>query len=280
MDHIVFFSGGLSSYFTALEVAKREGTGNLKLLFTDTSYEDPDLYRFLKEAAADVGGELVWLKDGRTPWDVFRDVRFLGNTRLDPCSRVLKREPAQRWVKENYPDSLNVTLYIGMSYDEKGRWERSVRYWSPYSVESPLLEFPGLDRFAMLSKCKARGIEPPVLYDLGFPHNNCGGFCVKAGHRQWDLLRVELPEKFAEEEANEKEFREWIGKDVSILRDRRGGGQMLPMTLELFRQRMEADRQPLLDWGGCGCFSDIPEEEIGIRINLDPTINRQSKLTP
>ena len=50
-DHLVFYSGGLSSYFTAKRVAKSYGVENLKLLFTDTMIEDEDLYRFLEESA-------------------------------------------------------------------------------------------------------------------------------------------------------------------------------------------------------------------------------------
>ena len=261
-DHVVFFSGGLSSYFTALAVAKQHGTERLKLLFTDTCYEDEDLYRFLVESAVDVGGELIWLRDGRNIWDVFYDVKFLGNSRLDPCSRVLKREPARKWIHDTYPDPSSVVLYLGMNFDEKGRWERSQRYWEPYKVDSPLLQEHGLDRNEMLRRCEARGIEPPRLYEMGFPHNNCGGFCIKAGMAQFKMLLEEMPERYAEEEANEEAFREWIGKDVSILRDRRGG-ESKPMTLRRFRNRLvEEGQTEVFSWGGCGCFSDIPEDEL------------------
>src|ERR1017187_4012260 len=89
--HVVLFSGGLGSWATAKRVADKHGTDNLILLFCDTRIEDPDLYRFLPEAAANVGGRLVILNEGRTVWEGFRDVKFLGNARIDPCSRILKR---------------------------------------------------------------------------------------------------------------------------------------------------------------------------------------------
>jgi hypothetical protein len=48
-----------------------------------------------------------------------------------------------------------------------------------------------------------------------------------------------------------------LGKDVAILRDRRGG-QSRPLTLRAFRERLESD--PKLfdadDEGACGCFMD------------------------
>ena len=101
IDHVVFYSGGISSWATAKRVAKKHGTKNLKMLFTDTLIEDKDLYRFLDESAENVGGELIKIADVRTPWQVFKDVRLVGNSRLDPCSRILKRELATKWVKEN-----------------------------------------------------------------------------------------------------------------------------------------------------------------------------------
>ena len=49
IDHIVFFSGGISSFFTAKRVAEKYGKERTRLLFTDTLYEHEDLYEFLKE---------------------------------------------------------------------------------------------------------------------------------------------------------------------------------------------------------------------------------------
>jgi hypothetical protein len=86
------FSGGIGSWAAAKRVAEQHGTDDLILLFSDTLIEDPDLYRFLKEAAANVGGQFLRIADGRDPWQVFHDVRMMGCTRADVCSRVLKRE--------------------------------------------------------------------------------------------------------------------------------------------------------------------------------------------
>jgi hypothetical protein len=40
------------------------------------------------------------------------------------------------------------------------------------------------------------GIEPPRLYAMGFPHNNCGGRCIKQGVKEWLRLRYHFPERF------------------------------------------------------------------------------------
>ena len=259
MDHVVFFSGGVSSWALAKRVADKYGTDRLKLLFTDTLIEDADLYRFLKEAAENVGGEFVWIKEGRTPWEVFRDVRMLGNTRADPCSRILKREVATKWVKENYPDPESVHLWIGMNWDEEHRLNRSKKFWEPYQVGSLLLESPLLIQSQLIDLLTDEGIEPPRLYKLGFPHNNCGGGCVKAGQSHFRHLLKKLPDVYAEWEANEKKMQEFLQKDVTILRDRTGGTTK-PLSLKQLREREDEDCN-LFDWGGCGCFAVSEEDE-------------------
>ena len=257
MDHVVFFSGGMSSFFTALRA--KEKYGKVRLLFTDTKYEDEDLYRFLEETSEYLDSELVILSDGRDPWQIFKDVKFLGNSRVDPCSKILKRDLAQSWIKTNYPEPDKVVLHLGMNWDEEHRLERSTRYWKPYKVEGLLTEPPYLSREDMTKHLRDIGIKQPRLYDLGFPHNNCGGFCIKAGQAHFKLLLEKMPEKYAEVEAKEQEIREFLQKDVSVLRDR-SGGTSKPLTLKDFRHRNIKDID-LFEWGGCGCFGDIPEEE-------------------
>lgn len=49
-------------------------------------------------------------------------------------------------------------------------------------------EAPYLSKVDMLEVLKADGIEPPRLYAMGFAHNNCGGFCCRAGRRKNRLI--------------------------------------------------------------------------------------------
>ncbi len=262
------FSGGIASWATARRVAEKHGTGGLVLLFADTSMEDPDLYRFLKQAAANVGGELVRLADGRTPWDVFFDERFLGNHRIDPCSKILKRQLLRRWLEAEC-DPATTTVYLGLDWNEGHRLERAGRYWKPWRVEAPLMDPPLLDRPELRGLLEAQGIRQPALYELGFPHNNCGGFCIKAGQAHFRLLLRARPETYAYHERREQELREYLGRDVAILTDRSGGrsgADRRPLTLREFRERLEAEGDgqcDMFDWGGCGCMDNADDEEGG-----------------
>ena len=191
--HIVSFSGGLGSWAAAKRVAEQHGTDNLILVFTDTLMEDPDLYRFLIEAAADVGGELVWLKDGRNPWQVFRDVKYMGNTRIAHCSKELKSKPFEKWLKEQ--DFDNPIIYLGIDWTEEHRLITHRKYVT-HRVEAPLCNKPLLSQQQIRQMlADTTNIKLPKLYQQGFPHNNCGGTCVKAGQGQWAKVLKLYPKR-------------------------------------------------------------------------------------
>jgi hypothetical protein len=200
---------------------------------------------------------LVILNEGRDIWQVFHDEHMLGNTRVAPCSKQLKQRIARHWIEKHYPDPEQVTLHIGIDWTEIHRVQPNRHGWSPYRVEAPLTEPPYVDKRQVLDELRRRGIRPPRLYDLGFAHANCGGFCVRMGHGQAKQLLTLMPDRYAYHEQREQEFRDKFGRDVSFLRDRTGG-ELVPLTLRTFRERVEDGAQPdLFDIGGCGCFVDF-----------------------
>lgn len=184
MKHLVMYSGGLCSYFAAKRVCEREGAENVTLLFADTKMEDPDLYRFLHESAGKLGAELVTIADGRTPWEVFFNERMLGNSRFDPCSKILKRKLLDSYGKKHFRPE-NTILYFGIDWTEEHRLTRLRLRKEPWRCEAPMTERPFLTKQQMIEQCRDSGLEPPALYAAGFHHNNCGGFCVKSGQAQF-----------------------------------------------------------------------------------------------
>ena len=297
--HVVQTSGGLGSWATGMRVREKYGTENLHLLFADTFIEDDDLYRFLIEgsalvldlpipaglvehtyhlpsvtedlearkrellsiatAANEALPGLHWIAEGRDPWEVFRDVRFIGNARIDPCSDKLKRSFLRAWMEENF-SPLFTTAYIGIDWTEDHRFKKAKDRWAPWHVEAPLCEPPLHAKSTFTADLESRGVKKPRMYDEGFPHNNCGGFCIKAGMAHFKLLAQERPEIYAHHEKQEAEFREFLGKDVAVLRDRSkvardaNDGKAKPLPLSEFRQRLiDGGEIDEFDWGGCGC---------------------------
>lgn len=249
------FSGGLGSFATAKLVADKFGTENLVLLFADTKTEDEDLYRFLEEAAAYIGGTLVRIADGRDVWQVFRDVKFIGNSRIDPCSKHLKREMCDRWIQDNciLEDTI---IYVGIDWSEIHRYERLRVRKSPWKYEAPLTEGPPYySRQKGMQMLQEAGIQPPRLYRMGFQHNNCGGFCVKAGQAHFRLLYEHMPERYLYHEQREQDLIAENSKLRPFLK-KRINGQDIYLTLKEFREKYLVPQKPIddLDWGGCNCL--------------------------
>ena len=257
IKHLVFFSGGIGSWAAAKRVAHRDDVDQLPRLFAATKIEDEDLYRFLSESVEnvrkDADVDYVTIADGRDPWQVFEDVGFIGNTRVDPCSRILNRELMDRW-RDEHCDPQHTTLYYGIDWTEIHRLERVRQRVPDWKIEAPMTLPPSINKPQMLAWCKDEGIEPPRLYKMGFAHNNCGGFCIKSGQAQFELLLRQMPERYAYHEKREAEVAKKIGSASSILRDRTRNTTK-PLTLRQFRENLEMqpDLFDRFDFGGCGC---------------------------
>ena len=277
LTYAVSYSGGASSWAAARILRDRHPDHPMVLLFADTLMEDDDTYRFLEEGAQNLGLPVTRIADGRDIWQVFRDERFLGNSRVDPCSRVLKRELLGRWRDEHYtPETAE--MVIGLDANEAHRLRRHQkalnkraednvggtdeipRYWT---VRAPLIE-EGLFKPDVFILLKQHGLCQQRLYRLGFAHANCGGGCVKMGMTGWATLLDRMPDRYQEWEENEERMRAFLGRDVSILKDRRDG-ETTRLTLREFRERRQAGRLPLPkepEWGGCGCALDGSDDDL------------------
>jgi hypothetical protein len=268
------YSGGIGSWAAAKMVAAKHGTDDLYLVFTDVKGnaesphigEDEDTYRFLDDSVKNVGGTYVYLNQGKDIWDVFKERKFLGNSRLAHCSFELKQKPARQWLEENC-DPEETVVYVGIDWTETHRLPAIVKNYKPYQAIAPLAEpyyhretRMYFDKPELIQWAKDEGLTTPRLYDLGFSHNNCGGGCVRAGQAQFKKLLEIMPERFAMWEEKEQEVIRHIGKDVSILRDMKDGVKR-PLPLVELRRRVES--APTLidetDIGGCGCFFEEDE---------------------
>tara|TARA_Y100000592_G_scaffold94594_1_gene159610 strand:+ start:2450 stop:3250 length:801 start_codon:yes stop_codon:yes gene_type:complete len=262
VDYIVMYSGGITSFEAARRTIEKYGSDSVRLWFADTMIEDEDLYRFNQDIEKLLGVEIEVISDGKSVWDIFFDLRMMGNSRIDPCSRVLKREALRKKLKAEYPNPEDAIVVLGMDdIEDCNRWKRAGESQAPYSVYFPLMDGKRITKRGIMSWLKENGIQPPRLYDLGFKHNNCGGFCVKAGLGQFAHLHKTMPERYAEHENKEERFREMVGKNVSILRDRRNN-ESKPMTMRELRKRIEAGEVfPYdSDWS-CMCFIETRLED-------------------
>ena len=252
MTYQISFSGGMGSAVSAL-IAHEIGV-DFNLIFADTLIEDEDLYRFNDDIAKAVGKEIIHLKDGRTPWDVYIDKRWIGNSRTAHCSTELKTKPVKAWLDENAnPDD---PLILGMDYSEIDRLERAQKNWDrpvrsliiENKIYRPKFEWY-LDKY---------GIEKPRLYQQGYEHNNCGGFCCKAGLVQFERLYRTNPDRFAYHEAEMERAMAAIGKTAKPFLRKVHNTETQYITLKEFRDELDSQtlELPMFDDSGCGCFTD------------------------
>ncbi|WP_251129589.1 phosphoadenosine phosphosulfate reductase family protein [Exiguobacterium sp. s55] len=240
--HVAMFSGGASSAYVAYHIVQKYGKDNSILFFTDTLWEDMDNYRFMEEVADYIGLEITTSIDGRTPEEVFFDMRFLGNSRMAKCSEELKVRQTMIFLEELRDiHNLEPILHFGIGPHEQHRAINLQNFYEHNPIEPIETRFPMIEIFKEDMDAKTIiqnewGIKLPRMYDLGFSHANCGGRCVRGGLGHYALLFKVWPDQYAEQEAMEERFREKFQKDVSILK--RNGG---PFTLREYREMMERD---------------------------------------
>jgi hypothetical protein len=271
-NHIIFFSGGKSSFSVAYIVKRNYPNDNILLYFNDTEFEDEDLYRFIYEASDKLELPLLIHSIEESPIDLMRREVFLYNSRVANCSKYLKSRVAKRYLKdgivpkkeiwhnkqslknENFRE--NPTLYFGISAYEIHREPAITKNWQPFDVQFPLIdEWENADKLL-----KDLDIKQPRLYDMGFAHNNCKGRCVKGGQAHWITLLNQDYKSFCEMRDFEKEMNVLINQkngtnDVKYAYIKKSGE---PFTLEELEKtyREKPKQLDIFDFGGCGCFVD------------------------
>lgn len=241
MQHVVSLSGGTASAVAADRVLRRYGQEDVILWFADTLWEDEDLYRFLADLEAHWGKAIMRHTEGRTPLEVAAKASIIPNNQRAPCSVALKVKPFRAFLK-----SLEkpVTVHLGLDWTEQ---HRAVRPKAEYeamggvTVDLPLMWEP-LARPPHRLETESWGIKSPRLYDYGFPHNNCGGRCVKQGNAEWRRLLIAFPERYAEVEEWEQAQRAKGGPRAKFAITReRTGGTATPLPLKDMRERFAGD---------------------------------------
>ena len=185
MKHIVQFSGGAASAYVAKIVLDEHGHENTILLWHDTKAEHPDTYRFIKEVSEYLEKEITEESDGRDLWEVIEDNNCLPSSFIPFCTRILKAEPAERFLKSICEPFI---LYNGFGPDE---WRRVQRATARAEAMGRTVKSPLFDRGITSDDCKAAirdewGIRLPEAYKA-LKHNNCVP-CFKAG--QYHFNRV------------------------------------------------------------------------------------------
>lgn len=230
-NRILFFSGGLSSFSVAHHLKVNYPNDNIVLYFTDTLWEDEDLYRFIDEVSDKLKLPMLVHSMLTDPVELMIKQKILYNSRIGNCSTILKMKVAsdfikkdkkprhEHWVNKEYLKDDNfkedAVLYFGISFDEIHRTKAIKHNWLPFESEFPLTKmFYDYDELL-----KLYDIQKPRLYLKGFTHNNCKGRCVKAGKRHYRLLYNEDYETFIQLEEIERLLSDYVDTYHQLKKD-------------------------------------------------------------
>lgn len=243
MHHVISIGGGIASTWLLVDrVLANYPRDTIHAVICPVDNEHPDLWRFCDAVSAKYGLPIHRIGESKDIWQIFFETRMMGNPFADPCSRILKREKMATYMKQ-YPQTETV-LHVGITAGEIDRMMAIRRNWTKqgYHVEADLANEPQLPREKLIAMCQREFGFVPQLYLEGFHHNNCSGFCVKAGKGQMARLLYYHPDIFRYHERMEATHQRFFCHDNTIMRDEfaRGGKRWAdPLSLKDFRLRME-----------------------------------------
>jgi len=191
MRVVCWFSCGAASAVATKLAIKKYGKENIVIARCIVKEEHPDNDRFANDCERWFGMPITNLineKHNGSIYDVFESRRYISGIGGAPCTMLLKKDVR---LKFQLPTDKHI---FGYCAEEQERFDRFLDA-NNIDAESPLIE-NGLLHQDCLALIEKAGIELPVMYKLGYQHNNCMG-CVKSqGAGYWNKIRVDFPIEF------------------------------------------------------------------------------------
>ncbi len=230
-----FSCGAASAVATKMAIAHNQ-KDELVIAYCKVEEEHPDNERFLNECETWFGQKIIILKNEHYDGSIFNvfEKNYMNTPAGSPCTRALKKQVREKYQK---PSDLHV---FGYTIEEENRLNNFIDANNEIDVYSPLIE-GNITKENCLAMIDNAGIDLPVMYKQGYPHNNCIG-CVKGGMGYWNKIRIDYPEAFNKMAELERR------KGYTVLKD--------PKTRKpLFLDQLDPKR---------GRLSDEPNIECGI----------------
>jgi hypothetical protein len=188
---IVWYSDGEASAVAAKLAVKKYGSRCEVIKCDTTKSEHPDNERFRLDVERWIGREIELIRSDKyeTVDDVFEQTKYMSGVAGARCTVELKKVPRFAYQRA---DDIHI---FGLTVDEWSRIEE-------FKKNNPELTFDWIlrDNFIRKSDCRRMliqaGIEPPVMYELGFDHNNCLACCKATSPGYWNRTRRHFPEAF------------------------------------------------------------------------------------
>jgi len=228
MKVLIAYSGGKDSQASLIWAVKNYGAKKIQAVFCDTGWENPVTYQHIKDTTAELGVELVTLKnekfDGMIGL-VEKRKRF-PSTMARFCTQELKSFPMIDYILDDIKD--NVLIIQGIRGDEsparslmKNQCRQFKFYFEPYGKDKKgKLKFHTYRKKEIIAFCSkysddllrpvfewtgkqvidyiiANGQKPNPLYYEGFKRVGCFP-CIMVGHKEFLQIVNRYPERVDE----------------------------------------------------------------------------------
>lgn len=175
-------------------------------IYIDIGDQHEDSMRFIKDCEKVIGTKIQILRSSE--YETVEDcVRAFGGFKarngFHPCTNWLKKRVRKQWEAEHQDDDL---IYVwGFDAKETSRAEKLIEENPQANHEFPLID-KGLSKADLHFMLENQlGIKRPMMYELGYPNNNCVG-CVRGGMGYWNHIRKDFPEVFASRSKLERDM--------------------------------------------------------------------------
>jgi hypothetical protein len=205
--HVLGLSGGKDSAALAIFMSQNFPELAIEYFFTDTGKELPEVYDFLSRLEGALCKPINRLGagaiDGRErdfDWWLRRYGYFLPSAQTRWCTRKLKLEPFQNWVKPLLEAGDAVVQYVAIRSDEdhrQGLWSTD----RGLTTKMPFIK-AGIDKEGVIELLNSSGIGLPKYYEWR-SRSGCT-FCFFQQKIEWVRLRETHPERFEEAKRYEK----------------------------------------------------------------------------
>lgn len=186
VPHVVAVSGGKDSTAMALALAEREPR-DYTYLITPTGNELPDMIRHWEKLECILGKRLTRVTEN-TLVGLIQIQNCLPSHRMRWCTRMLKIEPAIRWMQANAKGGV---LYVGLRADEE---ERQGIYSDVITVDFPMRRWGWT--IDDVQDCLYR-------HDVQIPWYTECAYCYDKRLSQWRRLWQQYPEIYVQGEVLE-----------------------------------------------------------------------------
>jgi len=238
-----FSCGAASAVATKLAISQFKNSHEIIIARCIVKEEHKDNDRFAKDCEKWFGIKITNLINEEyegSIYNVIQKRKYISGIAGAPCTLLLKKEIR---IKFQLPNDKHI---MGYCSEEQNRFNRFIDA-NNIDCDAPLIE-RGLTHSDCLAMIENAKIELPIMYKLGYQHNNCIG-CVKStGAGYWNKIKNDFPDKFwkmagASKALNVKMVR--INEDRIFLED-------LPKNIGDYQNEPEIQ---------CGIFCEMAEKE-------------------